>query len=226
MQVLAAFPDTARVFLVDSGDVTVAGAITLSHRDTLDNPFLNKVESRAKTVASLTAPDLIRTYEIKSDDDVADECSAQVSPMISVDKKCVTNLAGNKVALVNSTSGMKAHVCFSIEVTNTGNVQLNDLLVTDPSLSATSLVPAHTALGPAGSSNDSKLLGDTNLNGVIDDGEGLCFDAATPDGDVTNPELAEFSNRVDVSAVPALGDATPQTAFHSDSCPLCVGHTP
>ena len=42
-EVLAAFPDTARVFLVDSGDVTVAGAITLSHRDTLDNPWASSL---------------------------------------------------------------------------------------------------------------------------------------------------------------------------------------
>ena len=120
---------------------------------------------------------------------------------------------------------MKAHVCFSIEVTNTGNVQLNDLLVTDPKLSANSLVPAGTVLGPSGAANDSKLLGDTNNNGVINDGEGLCFDAVAPDNNVTDPELAEFSNRVDVSAVPALGSATPQTSFSTDSCPLCVGNT-
>ena len=193
--------------------------------DTLDNPFLNKVESRAKTLASLAAPDLIRTYEIRSDDDVADECAAVVNPMINVVKNCVTNKDGNKVALVNTTGGMKAHVCFSIEVTNTGNVQLNNLLVTDPQLSATSLVAANTVLGPSGASNDSKLLGDTNGNGVIDDGEGLCFDALAPDGDVTDPENAEFGNRVDVSAVPALGSATPQTSFSTDACPLCVGHT-
>jgi len=42
-EVLAAFPDTTRVFLVDSGDVTVAGAITLSHRDTLDNPWASSL---------------------------------------------------------------------------------------------------------------------------------------------------------------------------------------
>jgi len=194
--------------------------------DTLDNPFLNKVESRAKTLASLANPDLIRSYEIKSDDDVADECAAPVNPMINVVKHCVTNLDGNKTSLVLTSGGMKAHVCFSIEVTNTGNVQLNDLLVTDPKLSANSLVPAGTVLGPSGSANDSKLLGDTNNNGVINDGEGLCFDAVAPDNNVTDPELAEFSNRVDVSAVPALGDATPQTSFSTDSCPLCVGNTP
>ena len=42
-EVLAAFPDTARVFLVDRGDVTVAGAITLSHCDTLDNPWASSL---------------------------------------------------------------------------------------------------------------------------------------------------------------------------------------
>jgi hypothetical protein len=153
-----------------------------------------------------------------------------VSPTINVTKTCVTNLDGNKVSLVNTSSGMKAHVCFSIEVTNTGNVQLNDLFVADPKIApdvggtAVNLVPAGTNLGPAGSSTDSKLLGDTNHNGVIDDGEGLCFDATAPDSNVTNPELAEFGNRVDVAAVPALGNATPQTSFATASCPLCGGH--
>jgi FemAB-related protein (PEP-CTERM system-associated) len=42
-EVLAAFPDTARVFLVDKGDLTVAGAITLSYRDTLDNPWASSL---------------------------------------------------------------------------------------------------------------------------------------------------------------------------------------
>ena len=194
--------------------------------DTFDNPFLNKVEARAKTFTGAGDPDLVRTYEIKGDDNVADECAAPVSPMISVVKTCVTNLDGNKVSLINTTGGMKAHACFSIEVTNTGNVQLNDLGVADQRLSNVSLVPAGTVLTPAGTANDSILLGDTNHNGVIDDGEGLCFDAVAPDNNVTNPETAEFGNRVDVSAVPALGSATPQTSFSTAACPLCAGHTP
>jgi FemAB-related protein (PEP-CTERM system-associated) len=42
-EVLAAFPDTARVFLVDSGEITVAGAITLSHRDSIENPWASSL---------------------------------------------------------------------------------------------------------------------------------------------------------------------------------------
>ncbi|HJZ74731.1 MAG TPA: FemAB family XrtA/PEP-CTERM system-associated protein [Vicinamibacterales bacterium] len=42
-EVLAAFPETARVFLVDAGDVTVAGAITLSFRDTIENPWASSL---------------------------------------------------------------------------------------------------------------------------------------------------------------------------------------
>ncbi|HKB12960.1 MAG TPA: FemAB family XrtA/PEP-CTERM system-associated protein [Vicinamibacterales bacterium] len=41
--VLAAFPETARVFLVDTGDVTVAGAITLSFGDTVENPWASSL---------------------------------------------------------------------------------------------------------------------------------------------------------------------------------------
>jgi len=41
--VFAAFPTTARVFLVDTGDVTVAGAITLSFRDTVENPWASSL---------------------------------------------------------------------------------------------------------------------------------------------------------------------------------------
>jgi FemAB-related protein (PEP-CTERM system-associated) len=41
--VLAAFPDAARVFLVDAGHVPVAGAITLSFRGTLDNPWASSL---------------------------------------------------------------------------------------------------------------------------------------------------------------------------------------
>jgi hypothetical protein len=185
--------------------------------DTLDNPFLNKVEARSKTSASLSAPDLIRTYEIVSDDDVADECEAPTTAAIDVTKDCV----GDKVTLVNGSGGMKAHACFSIEVTNKGTVQLKDLVVTDPKLKSGNLVATGTTLGPAGSATDSILLGDTNGNGTIDAGEGLCFDAVGPDNNETDPELAEFGNRVDVSAVPALGSATPQTDFATDSCPLC-----
>ena len=126
-----------------------------------------------------------------------------------------------KVTLVNGSGGMKAHACFSIEVTNKGTVQLKDLVVTDPKLKSGNLVATGTTLGPAGSATDSILLGDTNGNGTIDAGEGLCFDAVGPDNNETDPELAEFGNRVDVSAVPALGSATPQTDFATDSCPLC-----
>ena len=116
---------------------------------------------------------------------------------------------------------MKAHACFSIEVSNTGDVALKDLLVSDPKISASSLVPAGTTLGPSGSATDSILLGDTNGIGTIDAGEGLCFDALAPDNNETDPELAEFGNRVDVSATPAAGTPTPQTDFATDSCPLC-----
>ena len=42
-EVLAVCPDTARVFLVDKGDITVAGAITLSSRDTIENPWASSL---------------------------------------------------------------------------------------------------------------------------------------------------------------------------------------
>ena len=191
--------------------------------DSLSNPFLNKVEARAKTFSGAGDPDLIRTYEILGDDQVADECPADISPMLTVTKDCVDD----KVTLVLTEDGMKAKACFSIEVTNTGNVKLEDLVVGDPQISASSLVPAGTVLGPAGASNDSILLGDTNNNKQIDEGEGLCFDAIGPDNDVTDPALAEFGNRVDVSAMPALADPVTglkvlQEEFATDSCPLCV----
>jgi FemAB-related protein (PEP-CTERM system-associated) len=52
--VLAAFPDTARVFLVDAGEVTVAGAITLSFRDTVENPWASSLrEYRAMSPNTL-----------------------------------------------------------------------------------------------------------------------------------------------------------------------------
>lgn len=190
--------------------------VTLSC-DTLDNPFLNKVEARAKTSVGLAEPDLIRTYEIKSDDNVNDECTAPTPAGIAVDKDCV----GDGVTLVNGTGGMKARACFSIEVSNTNIVALKDLVVSDPNISANSLVPAGTTLGPAGSSTDSILLGDTDNDGTIEAGEGLCFDAVGPDNGETDPELAEFSNRVDVTATPATGNAGSQSAFSTDSCPLC-----
>jgi serine/alanine adding enzyme len=41
--ILSAFPGTSRVFLVDQGDVTVAGAITLTHRDTLEVPWASSL---------------------------------------------------------------------------------------------------------------------------------------------------------------------------------------
>ncbi|MEO8256562.1 MAG: FemAB family XrtA/PEP-CTERM system-associated protein [Acidobacteriota bacterium] len=42
-EVLAAFPETARVFLVEQGDLTVAGAITLTHRNTLEVPWASSL---------------------------------------------------------------------------------------------------------------------------------------------------------------------------------------
>jgi serine/alanine adding enzyme len=51
-EVLAAFPDTARVFLVDRGDLTVAGAITLSFRDTLDNPWASSLREYRSLAAN------------------------------------------------------------------------------------------------------------------------------------------------------------------------------
>ena len=199
---------------------TLAGnssmTVTLSC-DTLDNPFLNKVEARAKTFVGAGDPDLIRTYEIKSGDDVQDECEAPTPASIDVAKDCV----GDGVTLVNTAGGMKARACFSIEVTNTGPVALKDLVVSDPKISASSLVAAGTTLGPSGSLTDSILLGDTNGNGSIDAGEGLCFDAVAPDNGETDPSLAEFGNRVDVTANPAIGNAGAQTDYSTDECPLC-----
>jgi FemAB-related protein (PEP-CTERM system-associated) len=42
-QVLAAFPDTARVFLVEKGDTVVGGAIALVHRRTLEVPWASSL---------------------------------------------------------------------------------------------------------------------------------------------------------------------------------------
>jgi serine/alanine adding enzyme len=42
-EVLAAFPETSRVFLIDHGEKTVAGAIALSHRDTLEVPWASSL---------------------------------------------------------------------------------------------------------------------------------------------------------------------------------------
>jgi serine/alanine adding enzyme len=52
--VLAACPETARVFLVDAGNVTVAGAITLSFKDTVENPWASSLrEYRAMSPNTL-----------------------------------------------------------------------------------------------------------------------------------------------------------------------------
>src|SRR4051812_41704483 len=42
-EVLSTFPDSARVFLVDQGDVTIAGGITLRHRDVLEVPWASSL---------------------------------------------------------------------------------------------------------------------------------------------------------------------------------------
>jgi serine/alanine adding enzyme len=42
-RVLSTFPESSRVFLVDHGDVTVAGGITLTHRDTLEVPWASSL---------------------------------------------------------------------------------------------------------------------------------------------------------------------------------------
>lgn len=42
-EVLATFPDTSRVCLVDHGAITVAGAISLSHRDVLEVPWASSL---------------------------------------------------------------------------------------------------------------------------------------------------------------------------------------
>ena len=199
--------------------------------DSLANPFLNKVETRAKSFPGAGTPDIVRTYRIEAgaDDPVpGDECAADISPMLDVTKDCVDD----KVTLVNTSGGMKARACFSIEVTNTGNVQLTNVQLLDPKIlhdsngDAINLLPANTVLGPAGASNDSKLLGDTDHDGVIETGEGLCFEALGPDGGETDPEKAEFGNTVDAYGTPALADPTTglKTTQHemaSDSCPLC-----
>jgi len=41
--VLAAFPDSARVFVVDHQDITVAAGITLSFRNTVENPWASSL---------------------------------------------------------------------------------------------------------------------------------------------------------------------------------------
>lgn len=192
--------------------------------NSLSNPFLNKVETRAKTASSQTVPDLIRSFEITKGS--GNDCPANISAALAVSKDCV----GDAVTLVNSTAGMKARACFSIEISNTSSVALKDLEVQDLKLSTSALVLPRTTLGPQGSSTARLLLGDTNGNGEIDSGEGLCFDAVGPDGPdggEKNPAKAVFGNTVVVTAIPALLDpdktAEEQLEMEtaSDECPLC-----
>jgi FemAB-related protein (PEP-CTERM system-associated) len=42
-EVVSAFPETARVFLVDQGDVTIGGAIALTHREILEVPWASSL---------------------------------------------------------------------------------------------------------------------------------------------------------------------------------------
>jgi len=189
--------------------------------NSLSNPFLNKVQTRAKTSSSQAEPDLIRSFEITKGS--GNECAANISAALSVSKDCVDD----GVTLVNSTGGMKARACFSIEISNTSAVTLNELTVEDLKLSTSPLVLPRTTLGPQGSATATLLLGDTNDNGVIDSGEGLCFDAAGPDGGETNPGLAVFGNTVVVTALPALlnpdvpAEDQLEVETASDECPLC-----
>ena len=44
-RVLSNFPDCSRVFLVDHGEATVAGAIVLSHRDTIEVPWASSLRA-------------------------------------------------------------------------------------------------------------------------------------------------------------------------------------
>lgn len=169
--------------------------------DTLDNPFLNAVEVRAKTSASLAQPDLVESHTIQLDS--GEDCKADASPMIDVTKVC----KGTK--LVYDAGYMQPRVCFDIEITNTGIERLNGLVADDTKMGGALTLP-RTFLGPQGSDTDSILLTDQ------------CFTPAVPDGDPPpeDPADAKFNNLVSVSAT---GAVSKQSASEnaSDDCYLC-----
>lgn len=167
--------------------------------DTLDNPFLNAVEVRAKSSRNAATPDLIESHAIELGS--GEECKADASPMLDVSKTCT----GTK--LVYSAGYMQPRVCFNIEITNTGKEQLTGLVVNDEKMGGTLALP-RTTLGPQGSGTDSILL------------ENQCFTPSAPDGSPEDPADAKFNNLVMASATGAISkqDAS-ETA--SDDCWLC-----
>lgn len=167
--------------------------------DTLDNPFLNAVEIRAKSTRNAAAPDMIESHTIALNS--GEDCKADASPLLDISKTC----KGTK--LVYGAGYMQPRVCFDIEITNTGKEQLNGLVVDDPKVGGNLALP-RTTLGPYGSATDSILLTDQ------------CFTPSVPDGSPMDPADAKFNNLVMASAVGAISrEAANETA--SDDCYLC-----
>ncbi len=171
--------------------------------DTLDNPFLNAVEVRAKSSPTAATADLVESHAIELNS--GEDCKVDASPMLDISKACKND---GRLKLVYAAGQMLMRACYDIEITNTGNEQLTGLLVNDEKMGGTLALP-RTTLGPAGSETDSILLSDQ------------CFNTPIPDGSPEDPHDAKVNNLVMASATGAISkQAANETA--SDDCWLCA----
>lgn len=157
------------------------------------NGLNNHVIARAKSSPGLAQPD------VTADTFVDEVCSATVNPDLSIGKACA-----NEVTLVGGTN--QPLVCVDISLTNEGFEKLVDLRVWNTTVDG---------------EVDLVLNGEL-LPGATLDINNVCYQPSKPDGNETNPGLAQYTDTVRASARGAIsGVALDPIPFASRSCPLC-----
>lgn len=180
--------------------------------ETNANPLDNKVTARAKPFAGATGVDLSASYDMTD----AQLCPLDVSPAIDVNKECT------EVRLTTVDGVLTMEVEVDVDLTNTSAEKLVDVQITNrvgEVAGGTPLIPlAHV------DSNGDPLPA---FDGDLAPGEKVYFKSVyvptATKGDVTDPGLASFPDRVDASGTGALSDQS-ATDWSTADCPLCPPH--
>lgn len=180
--------------------------------ETNENPLDNTVTARAKSIVSAGPPDLSDSHDMTE----AQLCDAvNISPMIDVNKQC-TDL---RLTSVGGVLTMEVEV--DIDLTNTSQEKLVDVLITN--------VVGDTAGGTPITLNHVDINGDPlpAFDGDLAPGEIAYFKSvyvpSDVDGGIATDDStgnATFTDRVDASGTGVLSGDT-ATDYNTATCDLC-----
>jgi hypothetical protein len=214
-------------------DIGTTGIMVEITCDTAANGFINSVTVRGSSsdggASDFSASDTMLQSET---------CSAPTNPMLRVDKICHDESANHNTSAPDDQASHPAdpaavtleyngsfsgfRVPIFVEIENTGDVKLENISIGDATDSNNDVV----TFQPVTIMNGTNSHTNTTFDGMLLPGEKAYFTgsylASGPDGDQTDPCLAQFSDKVTVTAEDATGTSEDIEAFDTAQCPLCV----